>query len=136
MTIQRTNISLRVWHPSMPAGEIALKLDLVPRFSWTAGDSRPASSDGGVHEKTYVSMPLVRGADVELDEELLRLCSLLTCKAPFLSRIVQDGGKAEFYVSLFMTEGMGNFELDYGVLREISGFGLGVSVEMYGPEDE
>ncbi|WP_159094024.1 MULTISPECIES: hypothetical protein [Stenotrophomonas] len=120
----------------MPASKIALELGLVPRFSWTAGDVRPPSSDGGVYEKTYVSMPLVRGADVELDEELLRLCSILSCKASFLSEIVEGGGKAEFYVSIFMSEGMGNFELDYEALREIIGLRLGVSVETYCPEAE
>ncbi len=72
MSIQVTNIPLRIWHPSMRASDIALEFGLMPRFSRTVGDPRPPSSDGGLCEETYVSMQLVRKASVELDEELRR----------------------------------------------------------------
>lgn len=129
------NISLRVWHPSMRAEAITLAFGLASRFSWTAGDPRPPSSDGGRREQTYVSMPLVRKARVELDEELHRWCDVLTCKAPFLAEIVDGGGKAEFYVSLF-TEGLAGFELDACLLRRIVELSLDVGVEIYPAESD
>jgi len=132
MSIQVANISLRIWHPSMRASDIALEFGLTPRFSRTVGDPRPPSSDGGLYDETYVSMQLVRKASVELDEELRRWCDVLSAKARFLDEIVGGGGKAEFYVSLF-TEALGGFELDHSLLKRIVELSLGVSVEIYPP---
>jgi hypothetical protein len=130
------NVSLRVWHPTMRGSTIAEKLDFAPKFVHNVGERRVTPAGNmleGNHENSYVAMPLVRKVEVELDEELVRWCSILEKHVAFLHELKDTGGKLEFYVSAFLS-GLGGFELDNLTLQRIQTLGLGVAIELY-PEE-
>lgn len=131
------NVSLRVWHPTVRADEIAAKLGLKPRFAHNVGEGRVTPAGNaleGSYEKSYVSMPLARKVEAEIDEELMRWCVFLEGHADSLRGLRETGGKLEFYVSAFLA-GLGGFELDNAALQRIQILGLGVAVEIY-PKEE
>lgn len=137
MSVLTVNVSLRFFHPSASADVIQKQIGLEPRFSRSAGDPRPAreGEEKQFYECTYVSMPLVRKVNVELDEEIARWCDFLLPKAEFIGSILDTGGRAELYISVFI-EGLGGFELDREVLSKVQGLGLGLAVEIYPPDCE
>ncbi|MDX3934703.1 hypothetical protein [Stenotrophomonas sp.] len=127
------NISLRVWHPTLPHDSISDRIGLPERFAHTAGDARTSPSGsplGGVYEDTYVSMQMVRKKTVELGDEIESCYSIIEVHADFIKSIVDTGGKVEFYVSAFLKD-LGGFELDSLLLKRLAGTGIGFAIELY-----
>ncbi|MEG2802622.1 hypothetical protein [Stenotrophomonas sp.] len=132
------NISLRVWHPTLPHGSISDRIGLPERFAHTAGGARTSPSGallGGVYEETYVSMPMVRKKIVELGDELDTWLGRLEVHTDFFRSIVDAGGKVEFYVSAFVRD-LGGFELDSLLVERLARAGMGVTIEIYPEERE
>lgn len=131
------NISLRFFHPSVSAESIREEIGLESRFARSAGEPRPArqGEDQQLYEFTYLSIPLARKVNVELDEEISRWCNFLINKREFIGHITDTGGRAEFYISIFVG-GLGGFELDRAVLTRVTTLGLGLAVEIYPPSGD
>lgn len=132
------NISLRVWHPTLPHDSISERIGLPERFAHTAGDQRTSPSGSpldGVYEDTYVSMQMVRKKNVELGDEIESCYSRIERHADFIRNIVDAGGKVEFYVSAFLKD-LGGFELNSLLLKRLASTGIGIAIELYPEESE
>ncbi len=132
------NISLRVWHPTLPHDLISARIGLPERFAHTAGDPRTSPSGSpldGVYEDTYVSMQMVRKKAVELGDEVESCYSRIERHADFIRSIVDAGGKVEFYVSAFLKD-LGGFELNSLLLKRLANTGIGFAIELYPEECE
>jgi hypothetical protein len=131
------NISLRIWHPTLQADAIAARLGLTPKFAYNVGQRRKMPNGRlleGNYEQSYVSMPLVRKIEVELDEELMRWCTILEQHVEFLYELKNTGGELTFSISMFPT-GLSSFYLDNHSLQRVQSIGLGVDVDIYPEED-
>jgi hypothetical protein len=107
---------------------------MTPKFSNSVGELR-RTPDGtlleGSHEQTYVSFPLLRKSRERLADEVPRLCAELDALGSILLDFKSTGGKLEFYVSVFLGDRDGGFELDASVIERMNALGLGLAVELY-----
>lgn len=132
------NISLRVWHPTLPHDSISGRIGLPERFAHTAGDPRVSPSGSpldGVYEDTYVSMQMVRKRTAEIGDEIESCYDRIEMHADFIRSIVNAGGKVEFYVSAFLKD-LGGFELNSLLLKRLATTGMGFAIELYPEECE
>lgn len=130
----RYKISLRVTHPSLSHQEISTVLGREPRIGWTVGDSRVTPHGHaleGVRKESYWSVSLMEGHSEALIEQALAQCvEPLERHRTFLSRLKEDGGRAELFIGLFGERNFG-LELPPDLLGNCSRLGLALSLDIY-----
>jgi hypothetical protein len=133
MSAPTFSMSLRVWHPKRSADEILRVVRLPIRFHHTVGDPRKTPKGTpleGIYKETYCCFELEKKTREYPERRITHWCQVIEAHSEFLADLVQTGGKAEFYVSVFL-DGDRGFELDNELLTRMCAFRLGIAVEMY-----
>jgi hypothetical protein len=135
-------LSLRIRHPSIDPAAISQELQLQPEHSFRAGEPR-ASSSGlaatAVHAESYwlasldpfaAQAPSIMGVD-----GALALCATQFGRrhAPFLNRIVSEGGEVCLLIEL-SPDTVRTFSITPAIARSIADMGITLEFEI-GPSD-
>jgi hypothetical protein len=133
-----SNISLRFWHPTLPAIDIISEIDLPVKFNNSVGQQRRTPNGQpleGTYQQTYCCFVLKTKTSRHLDTEFASGCEYLETRASFIQTFLQTGGTLEFYVSIFL-DGDRSFELGNLLMRRMCALGVGLSIEMYRLSDK
>jgi hypothetical protein len=133
-----SNISIRLWHPTLPAIDIISELALQVKFSNSVGQKKKTPKGEqleGIYQETYCCFLFRTKTTEHLHKEFAAGCEHLEARASFMDNFLRTGGRLEFYVSIFL-DGDRGFELDNLLLRRMDALGLGLSVELYRLRDE
>src|SRR5215472_6784482 len=124
-------VSLRIRHPTVPTVDISSALALTPRTSWTAGDAwGPGQS--ARRESSYWSAVLEGESTLPLPEFLELASRNLEAHADFLQRIVNTGGRVEYFVGWFLNRDSGDV-FPASLLQRLGALGIDLSIDLYGP---
>jgi hypothetical protein len=127
-------VSLRVFHPTMAADDIAAELRLQPKFSHSVG--RPRVNPKGMrlegqYDRTYVSFSLEQQTASTLEETLERAVDGPLAHADdFITKVVSSGGRIEFFIGLFC-EGNSGIVLEPSLLKRIAAKKLTLSFDIH-----
>lgn len=127
------SISLRTWHPVMPAQEMIEAVGLEPQITHSVGARRltPAGELlDGFYRTSCCSFDLVVQATGDFTEALAPLLSQLDGKQSIFRQIALTGGRTELYVGVFV-EGDSGFTLATDDMRRMAELSLELSVEVY-----
>lgn len=130
----RYKVSLRVFHPTRRAEEIATNVGLKGHILQSVGEPRKAPKGeklNGIYDRTYVTFNLEethKEGVVELLRKTLEVT--LVGKTPYLSELVETGGKVEFFVGMFGDENIG-LEIDAGLISDLASARIAVSLDIY-----
>lgn len=132
------SLSLRVFHPTMPALDIVRLIGLSPRISQSVGEARRAPNGHelpGVHHQTFVTFPLDPGGS-GFDE-----CLEANLQPPFPSdehttRVIETGGRIEFFVGVSGPSHC-SIELPPALMTRLGAKGVAVWLNIYadGPSE-
>jgi len=126
-------VSIRVSHPVLRAEEIAARVGLKTRVVQSVGDAR-ATPKGtkleGTYERSYVLFDLeefegVRGIEATLKIALATLAHV----RPYLSELVETGGRVEFSIGIFCDENVG-LEIDAELIKTLASARMGLLLDI------
>lgn len=127
------SISLRTWHPVMPAQELIEAIGMEPQLACSVG-ARRVNPVGelldGVYRASYCSFDLVLKVPGDFTEALAPLLDQLEKNRSIFRQIALTGGRTEFYVGVFV-EGSSGFTLSTSDMRRMAELSLELSVEVY-----
>lgn len=127
------SISLRTWHPVMPAQELIEAIGMEPQVACSVG-ARRVNPVGelldGVYRASYCSFDLEVKASGDFTEALAPLLSQLDGKQSLFRQIALTGGRTELYVGVFV-DGDSGFTLAIDDMRRLAELSLELSVEVY-----
>jgi len=136
MANSRYSLSFRVWHPSMSATEVAAKVGMTPRIQHSAGEPRKTPKGDplpGHYKGTFCTFPMSKGDFSAFESALRAAISQLQRAGKELLDIATSGGRAEFFIGLFL-EGNEGMVLDDGLLKAIADMRLTLSLDLYGAD--
>lgn len=128
----RYELSLRIWHPSLPPEEFSEALSLVPDTGWAAG-SPSKRFDGSISTRpvSYWSARLTQEEPLPLGVALHRACRMLQPYAGFVRQIVSTGGRLEFFVGWFSGRNSGEV-FSHSLLSDIAELHIDLALDVYG----
>ncbi|MBJ7514739.1 MAG: hypothetical protein JHC82_00310 [Stenotrophomonas sp.] len=127
------SISLRIWHPVMPAQEMIEAVGLEPRISQSVGLRRATPAGeflDGFYRASYCNFRLVMKAPGRFTEALAPLLDQLGGNRDIFRQIALTGGRTELYVGVFV-EGDSGFTLAIDDISRMAELSLELSVEVY-----
>jgi len=128
-------ISLRITHPKMPSDEITKSLELAPIFSYTAGDKKltPKGTEiPGRRKESYWCHDVPASAD-DIESNIADCNAILANRRDVLLRIVDSGGRVEYFVGWFSSDNSG-FVLRHELLRQLADLRIDLSFDLYTTE--
>jgi hypothetical protein len=111
-------ISLRIRHPAIDPAKITATLGIQPQHTWRAGQPRCDAAGaelGGTYHDSYwmgrlMDEPQLSSDGVSVEHVILKTLTHLRPVQSFLEQLSEEGGGAEFLVSLYARD---DFRLEF-----------------------
>jgi hypothetical protein len=132
-------VALRLFHPTMRASEITMRLGLRPHVAWTAGEDAPThTTDGEMipRRSTYWTRPLRTGRGQELPAALAGSARDLRRHRRWLKKFHETGGRVEYFIFIGLKR-RDNFgvTLTRALFEELNELGIDLALDLYGPDE-
>jgi hypothetical protein len=132
----RYSISLRIWHPTRPLGDVSAKLDLKPSRVLEAGAARitpRGDALSGVYAENYWTASILKGAanGRDLASAIAVVLDQLSPNKNFLLSLTASGGRLEFFIGWFFDKGNSGDVFDHKLLARLAEFGIDLSLDVY-----
>jgi hypothetical protein len=129
-------LSLRIEHPTMAPEEVTAELAMPPKRFWRAGDQATSPQGSGlasVRKSTYWSAAVEHAPGQPLAAALVSLTERLEAKRPFMVRLHETGGKAEYFIGWFSGPNSGE-TFSWGLMRRLGELHIDLALDVYGVE--
>ncbi|MFI8570767.1 DUF4279 domain-containing protein [Stenotrophomonas bentonitica] len=133
MNTEYFTISIRTWHPVVPAEALIAAIGLEPDVAYSVGSRRTNPSGellDGFYRTSYCTFGLLRKAPGDFTEALAPLLDQLENNQATFHHIALTGGRTELYVGVFF-EGSSGFTLGTADMRRLAELSLELSIEVY-----
>ena len=133
MAIHKCRVSIRCWHPSMRAIQIAAGVELNPETSWDAGDERRDATGQpltGIRKSTYCVFDVEESAELDFDDRIVNIVYNLNRRRTFIRRFLESGGVMELFCGMFF-ERSGGFSMKPELLRAAADLGVTIGFDLY-----
>jgi len=138
MEVSNFKAHFDIRHPSRAAIEIVEAMPIVASTIHSFGEARKnkrGDSLQGVYERTYVSFRLDTSAYTSISAFLEHMLKEPFVSAKIIKDIVNTGGQASIYISIFCKENSG-FSLDHSLLAKLSAKMITLDLDIYPDVDE
>jgi len=135
MAPQRTNLALRLCHPTRDLLPVCTAIGLVPRRAWKKGDERQSPTGrnlGGVRDSSYCVADLGETSRGPLSKKIEAALTRLEPYQEILEEMSSTGGRVSFFVGWFLDEDTGD-TLDWPILQKMSQLRIALEMNVYVP---
>jgi hypothetical protein len=134
---QRTNLTLRLHHPTRDLLPVCTALGLAPRHAWKKGDERQTPNGrnlGGVRDSSYGSADLCKTSREPLSKKIEAALTRLEPYREVLEEVWSTGGRLSFFIGWFLDEDTGD-TLDWPILQKTSQLRIELELNIYVPRE-
>lgn len=135
MSAARYTISLRIFHPTRRANDIAKHIGLNCRIRQSAGDGRQTSNGNkleGIYDRTFVLFDIPEEKGKGLEDVLRKvLKENLSTSFDFIGDLDRTGGRSEFFIGIFCDKNIG-IQIDGEIVQSLALAKIGLSFDFYG----
>jgi hypothetical protein len=127
-------VSLRLSGARFDPDSASTQLGMVPKWKHVSGEKRIAPSGrelSGFYETNACSYLLCQKRVGSLSEFISEQVSMLEEKSVSFRQIAESGGKAEFFVGLYVSGNSGEV-IRYNLLERLGALGIDLSLDIYG----
>ncbi|MBI4996094.1 MAG: hypothetical protein HZC22_04190 [Rhodocyclales bacterium] len=134
MHTYRYAVSLRIWHPSENPSGFSAALGLEPRCIDVAG--QPRVRKGKVLEfvpkESYWTHEFDIDIEQDIEDYLLLKANALACHKDFFANICGTGGRAEFFIGLYVEAPNCGVVLSPKLQQKCAALNLSLAFDIYG----
>ena len=136
MVSQRTQLSLRVTHPTRDLAIVCQTLGLRPKVIWRRGDERKTPngrSIGGLRDHSYCVIDLGVASKVGLPTKIESTVKTLKPHRSLLRKLDSEGGRISFSVGWFCDKDTGE-AFDHEILAQMADLRIALDLYIYIPD--
>lgn len=137
MNRQRTQLSVRLQHPTRDLSRVCDVLGLKPKRIWKKGDERTTPKGtklGGVYESSFCYFDVGRVSREPLPKQIDTALKLLEPHRSTLRRLNSSGGKISFFVGWFLDDSIMGEEFDARLLERMARLRIALDLSIYVPD--